>query len=252
VLQQEYLGGPIFIGNPELRMSELDNIDVRLDYTPYEGWLVSGSVFYKSVLDPIEYAQFEAPQGFVYTSAVNYPDGEMLGGEVELRVKAVNIDERLEGLTLGFNATVISSEVTLPDDEAAAFAAIGFPIESRDMTAAPAYLLNANLVYEWEPLGTQLGLFYTVTGDTLQTGAGIDTGNFVPSIYSLPYGTLNFTLQQKLGEYLKLSFQAKNLLNPEIETVYRSDYLPGGSDILNTSYTAGIDFSVGLSFQMTF
>jgi len=252
VLQQEYLGGPIFIGNPELRMSELDNVDVRLDYTPFEGWLVSGSAFYKSVIDPIEYAQFEAPQGFVYTSAVNYPDGEMLGAEIELRVKAANIDERLEGLSVGFNATYIESEVTLPADEAAAFEAIGFPIESRDMTAAPLYLLNANLVYEWEPLGTQLGLFYTVTGDTLQAGAGIDTGNFVPSIYSLPYGTLNFTLQQKLGEYFKLNFQAKNLMNPDIETVYRSDYLPGGTDILNTSYKAGVDFAIGLSFQMTF
>ena len=44
--------------------------------------------------------------------------------------------------------------------------------------------------------------------------------------------------------------QAKNLLNPEIQTVYRSEYLP--ADILNTSYTAGIDFAVGLSFQMNF
>ena len=41
-------------------------------------------------------------------------------------------------------------------------------------------------------------------------------------------GTLNFTLQQKLGEYFRLFFQAKNLLNPEIQTVYRSEYLPDG------------------------
>jgi TonB-dependent receptor len=251
VLQQEYLGGPIFIGNPDLNMSSLDNYDLRLDYTPYEGWLISTSGFYKSVADTIEYSQFEAPGGFVYTSAVNYPEGTMMGVEFETRVQARNIDERLEGLSAGFNATYIDSKVTLPESEQEAFTAIGFPIESRGMTGAPLYLLNANVTYEWMALGTQASIFYTVTGDTLLTGAGIDTGNFVPDVYALPYGTLNFTVQQKLGEHFKLFFQAKNLLNPEIQTAYRSDYLPNG-DIVNTSYTAGIDFALGLSFQMNF
>jgi len=250
VLQQEYLGGPIFIGNPDLVMSSLDNYDLRLDYVPFEGWLISASGFYKQVYDAIEYAQFEAPQSFVYTAPVNYPDGQMLGGEIEARVQARNIDERLQGLSFGVNATYIDSSVTLPEDEQQDFEDIGFPVRDRDMTGAPLYLFNANAVYEFEPLGTQLALFYTLTGDTLVTGAGIDTGNFVPSVYALPYGTLNFTAQQELGEHFKLFFQAKNLLNPEIQTVYRSQYLP--HDILNTSYTAGIDFAIGLSFQMEF
>jgi hypothetical protein len=57
-------------------------------------------------------------------------------------------------------------------------------------------------------------------------------------------------MQQKITEHWKFFFQAKNLLNPEIQTVYRSEYI--GEDILNTSYTAGIDFAVGLSFKMEF
>jgi hypothetical protein len=73
---------------------------------------------------------------------------------------------------------------------------------------------------------------------------------FIPSIYALPYATLNFTVQQSIGENWKIFFQAKNILNPEIQTVYRSEYLP--ADVLNTSYTAGIDFAVGLSFEMDF
>ncbi len=251
VLQQEYLGGPIFIGNPELRMAELDNFDVRLDYTPHPGWLVSGSLFYKSVVDTIEYAQFEAPQGFVYTSAINYPRGELLGFEFEVRVQGRELHEDLAGLSAGFNATSIASEVTLPESEQAVFEQAGFEVTTRDMTGAPQYLLNANISYEWEPLGTQASIFYTVVGDTLQTGAGMDTGNFVPSIYALPFGTLNFTLQQKIGEQFSVFFQAKNLLNPEIQTVYRSDYLPNG-DIVNTSYTAGVDYAVGLRWQVNF
>ena len=250
ILQQEYLGGPIFIGNPGLQMSSLDNYDIRVDYTPSEGWLFSGSAFYKSVNLAIEYAQFVAPQNFTYTTAVNYPDGWMAGLELETRLRIGDLDERFKGLALGANATLIKSEVTLPADEAAYFEEIGFPTTTRGMTGTPQYLLNLNATYEVEQTGSQFGLFYTVQGDTLVAGAGAQQGDYIPDIYALPYGTLNFTAQQKLGEHWKLFFQAKNLLNPEIQTVYRSDYLP--HDILNTSYTAGIDFAVGLNFHMEF
>ena len=233
-----------------MRSALIRNYDVRVDYTPFDGWLFSGSTFYKSIERPIEYAQFNAPQNFLYTSPVNYPEGWMLGFEAEARVKLGEIDERLKGLSLGANATVIESEVTLPEFEQNDLETVGFPISTRKMVGTPDYLLNLNATYDLEATGSQFGLFYTLQGDTLEVGAGTARENFVPSIVALPYGTLNFTFQQALGEHWKLSFQAKNLLNPEIQTVYRSEYLP--ADLLNTSYTAGIDFAVGLSFQMNF
>ena len=49
LIQQEYLGGPIFIGNQRLGISTLSNLDLRMDWTPYEGGLVSGSWFYKDL-----------------------------------------------------------------------------------------------------------------------------------------------------------------------------------------------------------
>ncbi|MFN9075904.1 MAG: TonB-dependent receptor domain-containing protein [bacterium] len=252
ILQQEFLGGPIFIGNPLLDLSSLKNYDIRVDYTPAEGWFFSGSLFYKSIEGPIEYAQFVSPQNFSYTTPVNYPEGTMRGVELEARVKMDAVDERLKGLALGANTTFIDSSVELPADERDDFDFIGYPISSRPMTGTPDFLLNFNATYEIEETGTQLGLFYNLSGTTLEAGAGAErlTGVFIPSVYALPYATLNFTLQQSLGEHWKIFFQAKNILNPEIETVYRSEYLP--ADVLNTSYTAGVDFAVGLSFQMDF
>ena len=55
VFQQEFLGGPVFVGNPGLGMSSLKNYDLRLDYRPYEGGLMSLSWFRKEIEDPIEY-----------------------------------------------------------------------------------------------------------------------------------------------------------------------------------------------------
>jgi TonB-dependent receptor len=250
VIQQEYLGAPIFIGNPNLGMSSLENWDARVDYRPYPGSLVSLSYFRKDIEDAIEYVQRIQP--FTFTTAANYPEGHLQGAEVELRQDLGRFVEGLAGLSAGANATFIDSLVTLPDDEAAGFEDPGIqaPMRSREMTNAPEYLLNFYLTYDFAPTGTQVGLFYTIQGDTLVVGAGEANGNFVPSIYATPFDTLNLTLTQRLGEHFRLTVQAKNLTNPEIETVYRSPYVSGG-DRTNTSYTAGVELSVALTARFS-
>ncbi len=246
ILQQEFLGGPVFIGNPELEMSALQNYDLRLDYAPVAGSLVSLSWFHKSIEGPIEYVQ--RLTNFTFTTPENYPEGELSGYELELRQDLERWNEGLHGFGLGANATFIDSEVQLPDDEIAAFEALQVPITSRDMTGAPEYLYNLYLTYDFEEADTQVALFYTVQGDTLVAGAGEAVGNFVPSLYAEDYGTLNFSLSRRIGRNLRLQFQAKNLTNPEIETVYRSEYIAG--DATRTSYERGTDLSLTLSVNL--
>jgi TonB-dependent receptor len=250
ILQQEYLGGPVFIGNPDLQMSALKNYDLRVDYVPYDGGLVSGSWFRKDLKDPIEYVQRFVD--FTYTTPVNYPKGELDGIEFELRQNLDRLWEPLTGFALGLNATFIDSQVTLPDDEAAGFSApaIQAPMSTRDMTGAPDHLYNLFITFDQHETGTQLALFYTVQGDTLVAGATESGGNFVPSVYATQYDTLNLSMVQKLGSYLTLQLQAKNLTNPEIQEVYRSKYI--GDDVTKTSYTKGIEYSLSLGAKFSF
>jgi hypothetical protein len=118
------------------------------------------------------------------------------------------------------------------------------------MTNAPEYLYNLYVTYDIEPTGTSTALFYTVTGDTLLAGAAQSGGNYIPDVYAEEYGTLNFSLAQKLGEYFKLTFQAKNLTNPKIKTEYRGDTV--AKDKTRTSFTRGIDYSISLAAQVRF
>ncbi len=251
ILQQEYLGGPIFIGNPGLRMSSLRNFDLRADWTPEPGTLLSATWFRKDVDDAIEYVQ-RIGATFDFTTAVNYPDGRLTGWEFELRQALGNFWEQLDGLSIGANATLIDSEVTLPADEAAGFDApnIRAPMQSRDMTNAPEHLYNLYLTYDIAATRTQFAVFYTVQGDTLIAGATQSKGNFVPNVYAREYETLNFSLTQALSDNVELGFQIKNLTNPEIETVYRSVYI--GDDVLKTSYTKGIEYTFGISGEFRF
>lgn len=248
VVQQEYLGGPIFIGNPDLRMSNLENYDLRMDYTPYEGGLASLSFFHKSVEDAIEYVAVGS-QEFQFTTALNYPKGELSGWEFEVRHR---FSGAAEGLGVGANATLIDSEVFLTPFEIEQFATPGVAVDltSREMTNAPEHLYNLYTTYDLERTGTNLALFYTVQGDTLVEGAGIDNGNFVPSVFQREYDTLNFSASQDLGSGLRLKFQAKNLTNPLIERVYRHESI--GDDVTRASFTRGIEYSISLSLRMTF
>ena len=156
-------------------------------------------------------------------------------------------------LALGANATVIDSRVKVPGDEAALLgldtaADLGF--EYRDMTDAPEFLYNLYLTYDMVETGTKVGLFYTVQGDTLVTGASRLQGNFVPNVYAKQYDTLNLSVAQRLGPFLTLQAQAKNLTNPSIEEVYRSDLI--GGDVTRRSYTKGIEYAISLSAEFSF
>lgn len=250
IIQQEYLGGPIFIGNPDLQMSKLTNYDLRFDYVPYEGSLVSTSWFRKDIKDPIEYVQRFVTFGF--TTAENYSKGELDGYELEVRQDLGHLWRRMEGFAVGANATFINSQVTLPSDEAAQFNDPGIqaPMTTRDMTNAPDHLYNLYGTYDVPRTGTQFAVFYTVQGDTLVEGATTNLGNFIPSIYAKQYDTLNMSISQALGKYVKLQLQAKNLTNPKIQEVYRSPYI--GSDVTKSSYTRGIEYSLGITVSVGF
>ena len=246
ILQQEYLGGPIFIGNPELDTSSLVNFDLRADWTPRESTFVSASIFHKEVQDAIEYVQRVGD--FTYTTPVNYPKGHLTGLELEARQKLGDMWKSMESFSIGGNATFIASEVTLPDDEAALFEQpnIQAPMPTRDMTNAPEHLYNLYLTWDDEDLGTQVALFWTVQGDTLVAGAAEDDGNFVPNIYAKEYDTLNLSLSQQMG-ILRWQLQVKNITNPEVQEVYRSKYI--GPDVPKSSYTKGIEYSLGFSLS---
>jgi outer membrane receptor protein involved in Fe transport len=249
IQQSEYLGADVFIGNPQLTMSSVKNYDLRADWTPYPGGLISLSWFRKDVTDPIEYTQGFSDNVGRYVTPVNYPEGQLTGYEVEVRQQLGQFWRPLEGLALGANATFIQSEVTLSAVDKQRLEAAGYPEPTRDMMNAPEHLYNLNLTYDIEKTGTRLGLFYTVKGDTLVAGAakGSKSDTYIRSVYATEYGTLNFSLSQKIGDHWKLSFKAKNLTDPEIQEVSRSKYFP--EDTVKTSYRKGMEFSISASYE---
>jgi outer membrane receptor protein involved in Fe transport len=174
----------------------------------------------------------------------------LFGAEFEARITLDPLfGEEFAGLGLGTNLTVMSSQVTLSDADAEALAIYGVNETTQPMTATPDFIWNINATYQYEPWGTQLGIFYNLQGQSLISAANPYTTLLTPAIYQLSYGTLNFTCSQEIIEGLRFSVAAKNILNPEIQTQYQTTE---GITGLQSSYTAGVDFSIGLTYQITF
>lgn len=258
IIQQEFLGGPIFTGNPNLRMSKVNNYDTRIDWNPAEGSLFSASWFHKTIKDPIEYVKRGTPS-FFYTTPSNFPSGKLSGFEVEFRQNFGAFDENLEWLTLGANGTLIDSSVQLPEADIQQFENLylqnpnipRFNIENRRMTGAPDYLYNLYATVGLKDTGTDIGVFYTAQGDTLLSGAGVTSKfQFIPSIVAKPVNTLNVTVNQRILDNFFVFFKAKNLLNPTIRNVYQTP--DGSGEATFTSYTTGVDLSVGVKASFTF
>ena len=81
--------------------------------------------------------------------------------------------------------------------------------------------------------------------------AGADGSfNFIPSVYARPVETLNFTITQELFGNFEIFLMARNLTDPDIQTVCRSP--DGNHEAIRTSHTAGYDLLLGVSANFRF
>jgi outer membrane receptor protein involved in Fe transport len=207
--------------------TDIQNFDLRWELFQPGGQTVSLSAFYKTFKNPIEIVQFVSNKGSFQPR--NVGDGQVTGGEIELRQSMKVLGESLKNLTLMVNYTYIRSKIEMSDSEYDSRldnARTGEVIkDTRDMAGQAPYLINAGLTYDGNggkgfAKGLDAGLFYNVQGKTLQY-VGI---NDLPDVYSKPFHSLNFNMTKVLGakERFQLGFKVENLLGAERESVYQS------------------------------
>lgn len=250
VAYKESAASDTFFGNPNLEMSEIDNYDVRLEYMPSAGQLFSISYFYKDLTNPIDVRKFAYNEGSMFVTPVNYPEGEIFGWEFEVRQELGYWWKYAKGLTLGFNSTLMDSELTRPQSEYEQLKQFGID-KTRRMAGQPEYILGTYAMYDIEEWGTAFGLFFNRRGDVLATGDSVNpeygsNGVYIPCIYEEPLEQLDFTFSQKFLERWAIGFKIKNLLDPQIQRKY---HLDDGREMLHSSYRRGREYSISLSCE---
>ncbi len=247
VSYKESASSDTFFGNPKLEMSEIDNYDLRLEYMPSAGQLFSFSYFFKELKNPIDVRAFDYNQGDMYVTPINYPEGEISGFEFEVRQDMGAWWRYARGLTLGFNTTLMESEVTRTENEYNTVKEYGAK-RTRRMAGQPDYILGTYAMYDIEQWGSSFAAFFNRRGDVLSTGDSYNGENdvYVPMIYEEPAEQLDLGFSQKFLGRWAVGLRAKNVLDPQIKRMYRTE---DGKEALRSSYRRGREYSVSLSCE---
>jgi len=244
VATEEFIFGDEFVGNPELMMSSITNYDLRWEWYRRPGEVYAASVFYKDIADPIELISFTAGER-TFNQPVNYEQGEVSGIEVEGRLPLDIISEKMRWFSFGVNVAFIDSEVDVPEEEQESLAAFALDQETRRLQGQPDRIVNVNLVYDNEESGTQVGVFYNLTGEMLASGAARGSVEANPDVFETPFGILNATFSQKIGNRLTVSLKASNITTDTREQVWR---VPSGEETTKVLRPIAALYSFGLKW----
>lgn len=244
----DFVGGFIYLGNPFLKRSLIDNFDLRYEWFPNIGEIFSASIFYKNIDNPIELNQPTVNDQVRYQ---NSKRGTILGAEFEIKKNIKNtlkplfkeIPDWTEYFTYSINLALTHSEVEIPDGREKTNLMLTNPNAklTREFLGQSPYVVNFDIMYSNYDLGTDLSLNFNVFGKRLTTVMfGI-----TPDIYENPRPDLNFVFSQKIYDNWNIKFAATNLLNSY--TLFAQDYK--GSQYETQKYLSGRQFNLSLSYK---
>ena len=222
-------------GNPALVPASIASGDLRFDWFPGPGEIVSVGGFLKRMTDPIEQV-FIGAASTAY-SFQNAREGSVAGLEVEAQLRLDRFSASLLPFSVQANYSIIDSEVEVRSGEG------GFnptnPV--RPLEGQANYVLNAGIDYA-DGSGLEAGLFLNRFGDRL-TAAG---GSGVPDLYEKARTQLDATVGFPLPAGATAEIKATNLLDAD----YRFEQEANDIVQVQRRYTTGRTFSVGLSWEL--
>lgn len=249
----DFIGGNVFVGNPFLKRTLIDNFDLRLDFFPQaqSNELYSFSIFYKNFTDPIErfFIRLGAAEGPATITPANTAKGEVFGFELEARKSFSFIGgtffERLSGgANFAYMFSRASGETVIPwlPDEFGN--ETRFDVD-RQLFGQAEYSANVYLNYFTDNL--EANLIFNVQGPAL-SGVGDDRPNVnikQPDVFTLPQPDLGFNIKYSFLENFSIRFSASNLINP----FFRERYDVDNQDLFLNRFRTGRNFAVSIAFK---
>ena len=198
-------------GNTELKNCYVDNLDLRYEWYPSRGELISLAVFYKHFDSPIEWTYTVAGGTDLIYSYKNAKSANNYGVELDIRKNLGFIG--LKDFSWSFNGALIKSKVQFEK---------GAKEEDRPMQGQSPYLINTGIFYKNEPLKMDIALLYNRIGKRIigvgrsEGSTGDDSNSRVPHSYEMPRNTIDLSLAKKFGDHLELKLNVRDLLAEKI------------------------------------
>ena len=192
-------------GNPNLKFSDIEHIDLRTELFFDNGDNITVSLFYKDITNPIERVERPGPADARLLSFENAQAGEIYGVEFE----------GLKVIGAGF---FVSGNLVLSDSELTFTEASSQTSLKRRLTGHSEYVVNTQLGFDSDNGQHSASLLYNVFGDRVFFGGRSPS----PDAFEDPFHSLDLTYSYFPTDNLTLRLRAQNLLDENRE-FYRND-----------------------------
>ena len=237
-------------GNPDLQMATIDNLDLRYEFYPSAGEILSLGVFYKRFDRPIEW-NFTDMGGTYRYSYENAKSAYAAGIELDVRKNFDFIG--LPELALVFNGALVASQVEFADG--------GLVTQkSRALQGQSPYLVNAGFYYtSGDKLGLTASVLYNVIGPRIvgigKSASIVPNSDYdLPDSYEMPRNLLDITVSKKFARRFEAKLGVKNILNQPVELRQFPTATVGGvqQERAQTTrlYYPGVSASITLSVKL--
>ena len=242
----------VYRGNNYVYESTNWNADLKWEYFPNEGELISATLFGKLIQNPINSIFINSTSNDI--SYINTgKQAEVFGLELEIKKNLFNFnaedDEYSHKITGGLNLSMIQTnqdldaqKVTNETDYSA-----NFTFDSSKLTGASDFLMNADVSYlkEFgEDKSIQATIAYNYFSDQLNTIGTLNKGNVIDKSYS----TLDFVLKSKLKQFT-FGISAKNILDPTISRIQEVYDTPGTNSVVLDEFKRGVNLSLSVGYK---
>ena len=246
--------GRVIKGNPDLERSSVFNIDTKWEFYPSREELLSTTVFYKNIQDPINLTQSRGSAGiFQYQNTGK--KSTVFGIELEGRINLVENDDEKSILSANMNLT----KMWFNQDILELYQYNGQ--KEAALQGASDFIVNSSISFrsrsEKEFLASITGNY---SSDKIYAlGSPEDFTNsatlFNDEIIEKGFVSLDLVVSKKINKKLSVRVVGKNLLNPRIEQKQLITVFDANNNIVSLtnqtvqSYKRGSVINIGFNYK---
>lgn len=242
-------------GNPNIKLSENYNFDLKWEYYPTNKELFAVNLFAKRINNAIERSFVSSGDANgVTVTYYNAKKADLAGIELEGIINLGRISEGLDKFTLGANATFMYTDVERSEEQLQ----LERPnpeyykgdLHKRGLQGASPYTINADLKYEMKTrnnLSRTFSLVYNVSGSKIYAVGTSGSDNY----YEKPFNQLDFIYQEQVTKNWNVKAGIQNIFNNRYKILLGDnsyyDVQTNGNDVY-TDYFRGINFNLTVGY----
>jgi outer membrane receptor protein involved in Fe transport len=210
IKSRDVLNGDDTQGNDRLERTNVANADIRWEWYPESGEILSAALFAKRFDRPIERVYQAAGSGTRTVFYTNAKSATNYGIEIEARKSLGFVARPLQPLTVFTNVTAMQSQISLGEDTRASATNL-----RRRMVGQAPYVFNGGLTYSARERGMSATVLYNRVGERI-VAAG---DRPLPDVIEMPRDVVDLSIRLPVAGALSARFDAKNLLDAPYRTI---------------------------------